>query len=142
METEPAAIDARVQGVLDAQPPAMGRALTRLRTLIFAAATQTPTIGPLIETLKWGEPAYLPRTPRTGTTIRINAVKSAPAKYAALFHCKTTLVESFRLLYPDILTFSGNRAIRLDLDEPVPEAALTHCFALALTYHLTHAAHR
>ena len=118
----------------------MRDALLRLRGLIFAAAVESPSVGPLIETLKWGDPAYLPRTPRTGTTVRINAVKGVKAQYAALFHCQTTLVESFRLLYADTLSFSGNRAILLDLDQPTPEAALKHCIALALTYHLPHAA--
>ena len=118
----------------------MRDALLRLRGLIFAAAVESPSVGPLIETLKWGDPAYLPRTPRIGTTVRINAVKGAKTQYAALFHCQTTLVESFRLLYPDTLSFSGNRAILLDLDQPASDAALKHCIALALTYHLTHAA--
>ena len=120
----------------------MRDALLRLRGLIFEAAAQTPGVGPLIETLKWGEPAYLPRTPRSGTTIRINAVKGSPAHYVALFHCQTTLVDSFRLLYPDIFVFSGHRAIVLNVGDPVAEAALKHCIALALTYHLPHAARR
>jgi hypothetical protein len=51
------------------------------------------------------------------------------------FHCQTNLVETFRELYPE-LRYSGNRAILLDAKEKLPEAALGHCVALALTYHL------
>ena len=36
---------------------------------------------------------------------------------------------------PEVFAFSGNRAILLDPDRPLPEAELRHCIALALTYH-------
>jgi hypothetical protein len=52
------------------------------------------------------------------------------------FHCQTNLVETFRELYPTELSYSGNRAIILNADDAVPEPALRHCVALALTYHL------
>ena len=52
------------------------------------------------------------------------------------FHCLTTLVATFRELYPDELSFEGNRAIIFSEDEALPEDALRHCIALALTYHL------
>ena len=59
----------------------------------------------------------------------------AADQYAAYFHCQTNLVGTFRELYPE-LRFEGNRAILLDAKEEPPEAALRHCVALALTYHL------
>jgi hypothetical protein len=127
--------DPDVKAFFDSRPAPLRDALLGLRGLILAAAAETPGVGPLVETLKWGEPAYLPRTPRTGTTVRINAVKGALDRYAAFFHCQTTLVESFRLLYPDQFRFDGNRAVILSLGEKVPEAAFRHCVALALTYH-------
>jgi hypothetical protein len=39
-------------------------------------------------------------------------------------------------LYPTELSYSGNRAIILNAADAVPEPALRHCVALALTYHL------
>jgi hypothetical protein len=51
------------------------------------------------------------------------------------FHCQTNLVETFLELYPN-LVYGGNRCILLDATEALPEAALRHCVALALTYHL------
>jgi hypothetical protein len=34
------------------------------------------------------------------------------------------------------MSFSGNRSIILNAEDEVPEPALRHCLALALTYHL------
>ena len=131
-----APIDAKVRAVFDAQPPAMRSALLALRGHILAASA-TPGVGALTETLKWGEPAYLPAAPRIGTTVRINAVKGSSDRYAAYFHCQTTLLESFRHLYPDTFAYEGARAILFRVGEPVAEEPLRHCLALALSYHLS-----
>jgi hypothetical protein len=85
--------------------------------------------------LKWGQPSYLTVETGSGSTIRIDQVKSVVGQYAVYFHCQTNLIETFRELYPE-LQFSGNRAILLDASEALPEAKLRHCVALALTYHL------
>jgi hypothetical protein len=53
-----------------------------------------------------------------------------------LFHCQTGLVDTFRELDPAKLRFGGNRCIPLDAKDELPRAALRHCVALALTYHL------
>jgi hypothetical protein len=45
-------------------------------------------------------------------------------------------VATFRELYPNELSYAGNRAVLLDADDEIPEAALRHCVGLALTYHL------
>ncbi|HEX5263943.1 MAG TPA: DUF1801 domain-containing protein [Phenylobacterium sp.] len=125
-----------MRAVFEAQPPALRDALLDLRGHILAAAAAAPAIGRLTETLKWGEPAYLPAKPRVGTTVRINAVKGSARRYAAYFHCQTTLLESFRLLYPEVFEFEGNRAILFRVGEAVPDEALRHCLTMALTYHL------
>jgi hypothetical protein len=63
-------------------------------------------------------------------------VKAAADQYAIYFHCQTDLVETFRELYPCELRYGGNRSILLDARYELPEPALRHCVALALTYHL------
>jgi hypothetical protein len=78
-----------------------------------------------VETLKWGEPAYLPKKARVGTTVRINAVKGSADRYGAYFHCQTTLLESFRHLYPDAFTYEGSRAILFRLGEAYPGRCAT-----------------
>ena len=73
---------------------------------------------------------------KSGSTIRIDQVKSADDQYAVYFHCQTDLVATFRELYPKEMTYAGNRAVIFNADDAVPEAALRHCVGLALTYHL------
>ncbi|WP_210421536.1 hypothetical protein [Hoeflea halophila] len=53
-----------------------------------------------------------------------------------MFICHTNLVEEFRGLYPDALTYEGNRAIVVSAKEEPDRLALAHCIALALTYKL------
>ena len=128
--------DAAVRKVFAAYPLRLRADLLGLRALIFDTAHATKDVGALIETLKWGQPAYVPSTPRTGTTVRIDALKSPETKYAIFFHCQTTLVPTFRELYADRFSFQGDRAIVFSPGEKVPQEALRHCIALALTYHL------
>ena len=109
--------------------------LLALRRLIFDTAKATKGVGALEETLKWGQPSYLTAETGSGSTVRIDQVKPATDQVAVYFHCQTNLVETFRELYPE-LSYSGNRAILLDVADKLPEAALRHCVALALTYHL------
>jgi len=100
------------------------------------SAGTTKGVGALQETLKWGQPSYLTTGTKSGSTIRIDRVKSAANQYAVYFHCQTDLVETFRELYPSQLRYGGNRSILLNAAEDIPEPELRHCVALALTYHL------
>jgi len=90
-----------------------------LRQLIFDTA-RTEGVGELEETLKWGEPAYLTKKPKTGTTIRINQSKSNPNQYGMYFHCQTNLIETFRAIFPVEFTYDGNRAIVFNENDEVP----------------------
>ena len=53
------------------------------------------------------------------------------------FHCQTNLVDSFRTLFPDVLSYEKNRAIVFEENERVPVNELRTCISMALTYHLT-----
>lgn len=116
--------------------PTVRPKLIDLRTLIFDVAAKTEGVGTLQETLKWGQPSYLTPRTKSGSTIRIDAVRDSPNQYALYFICNTNLVETFRELYPTELTYAGNRAIVLDEAGTVPVEPLRHCIAMALTYHL------
>lgn len=117
-------------------PEQLAERLVQLRQLILQAASEDPAIGPLEETTKWGEPAFLTSATGSGTTLRINPHKKSPEKYALYVHCQTDLVERYRQLYDDELTFDGNRAVVFDSKEELPVDAVKHCIAMALTYHL------
>jgi Domain of unknown function (DU1801) len=128
--------NATVAIVFDSYPAPMRRRLLALRELIFKTAAVTPGVGELEETLKWGEPAYLTSKSRTGSTIRLGWKKSKPTQVAMYFNCQTTLVETFRSLFPDDFEFEGKRALVFTESAPVPTDALCLCIATALTYHL------
>ncbi|MEP6791921.1 MAG: DUF1801 domain-containing protein, partial [Ramlibacter sp.] len=81
------------------------------------------------------EPAYLTSQSKSGSTVRIAWKKSAPSQYAMYFNCQTTLVDTFRTLFPDELKFEGNRAIVFGKADAVPADTLAFCVAAALTYH-------
>jgi hypothetical protein len=128
--------DPAVDAIFKAYPKSIKARLLALRRLIFDTAKTTKGVGVLQETLKWGQPSYLTAETKSGSTIRIDQVKSAVNQYAVYFHCQTDLVETFRELYPTEFSYGGNRSILLNATDDVSEAALRHCVALALTYHL------
>lgn len=118
-----------------AQYPQQIRAkLLYLRALIFSVAAQTSVVGVIEETLKWGEPSYLTSQTKSGSTIRIDWKKNTPALYYMYFNCNTTLVDTFKEIYGDTFTYSGNRALVFNINDPVLLDALSDCIAMALTY--------
>jgi hypothetical protein len=125
---------AAVDAVFKTYPQPTRARLLALRRLILATAKATPGVGRIEEALKWGQPSYLTTETKSGSTIRIDHV--AAEQYALYFHCQTDLVATFRELYPDKWSYGGNRCILLCARNKVDEAALRHCIALALTYHL------
>jgi hypothetical protein len=128
--------DPAVDAAFAAYPKPLKARLMALRRLILDTAKRTEGVGALEETLKWGQPSYLTSHSKSGSTVRIDQVKSAANQVAVYFHCQTDLVATFRELYPSELTYSGNRAVILNVDGELPEPELRHCVALALTYHL------
>src|SRR6201999_4627253 len=112
--------DPAVDAVFSAYPKPLRAKLLALRRLIFDTARTTKGVGALQETLKWGQPSYLTPETKSGSTIRIDAIKSDADRYAVYFHCQTNLVETFRELYPDEFDFGGNRCIILDAADKPP----------------------
>lgn len=107
--------------------------LRPLRRLVLDTAAAANGVGPIEESLKWGEPSYAPLKKGIGSSVRIAPRRDG--KVSMNFICHTGLVAKFRELYPDALGFEGNRTIVIDPDTPLPEAELRHCIGMALTYH-------
>jgi hypothetical protein len=124
-----------VASAFDAFPKAVRQQLLRVRSLIFETAAKLDGVGPIAETLKWGEPAYLTEASGSGSTIRLGWFKSGDEPCAVFFNCKTHLVATIRQQFPDDFVFEKNRAIRFSASESLPRAPLTSCLAMALTYH-------
>lgn len=128
--------DPAVKSVFAAYPKDVKRGLMRLRDIILSTAATLPETGGVIETLKWGQPSYLPKRNRVGSTLRIDAIKGQPGKYAMYYHCQSRLAEMFKEHYPQTFDYDGKRAIIFDAGDDLPEDELKHCAAMALTYHM------
>jgi len=132
---QPPPIPANVAAVFAAFPERVRARLLEARGLIFETAAGVQGVGPLKETLKWGEPAYLTEATGSGSTIRLSWFRSADRQCAVLFNCRTALVDDFRSQFPDVFFYEKNRAILLDADGPLPAAPLSTCLGMALAYH-------
>jgi hypothetical protein len=128
--------DPAVKAVFAAYPQEMRYALEELRATILDVGNAIRAVGRIEESLKWGQPAYRPIIPRTGTTLRVGPMPNSDTEYALFFHCQTSLADDFRALYPDEFRIVDDRALVFSLGEVPPEIPLRHCIGIALTYHL------
>jgi hypothetical protein len=130
-----APMPAEVAAAFSVFPDRVRARLLEVRDLIFETSARAKGVGPLTETLKWGEPAYLTEATGSGSTIRLGWLRSSERDCAVLFNCRTTLVDDFRSQFPDVFAYEKNRAVLLDAGEPLPEIPLSTCLLMALTYH-------
>ena len=121
-----------VANVFSGYPENVREKMMFLRQLVLDTANESKDILPIKETLKWGEPSYLSKI---GSTIRMDWKSALPDQYALYFHCKKSLVNTFKELYSEKIRFEGNRAILFGLDSTIPIDEVKHCIFLSLTYH-------
>ncbi|KJE34400.1 hypothetical protein UF64_15085 [Thalassospira sp. HJ] len=126
---------AEVAAKFNACPAAARRALMSIRDWVFELAGEIDGVGQVTESLKWGEPAWRPKS-GSGITIRADWKPKAPDQVMIFFDCKTDLIDRTRSLLSADLATEGNRAIILPLDRPLPEPAIKTALSWALTYHL------
>ncbi|WP_062135609.1 hypothetical protein [Demequina aestuarii] len=128
------AVPAAVEAAIADYPDVVRDRILDLRGLVWEVSASEPAIGPVIETLTWGQPSYLPATPRTGTTVRIDRI--GPGTDVALFtHCQTSLVDEFRAAHGDLLAHDGTRAIVVPAVGSIPLEELREHIRSALLYH-------
>lgn len=121
-----------VTKLIESYPIEAQNQLKKIRHLIFKIATEHEKIEKLEETTKWGEPAYL--TPM-GSTLRMDWKAKAPDQFALYFQCTSQLIPTFRFVFPDQLTFEGNRAIIFNVKDEMPIDVVEKCIETALVYH-------
>jgi hypothetical protein len=127
--TEKEAPPPEIAAVFDSLPPDIAYVLRAVRLDILNAAGTTAGVGQLIETLKWGEPAYLTEAPKTSTTLRLGRIGG---QAAVMVPCSTTIIEDARAIFGDVLELSGKRGLILGGDAQM----LAHVIHAALTYHM------
>ena len=104
--------------------------LEQLRALILDVAEQL-AVGPVTESVKWGEPSF---SVKSGSPVRVDWKSKTPQHYYLYVNCNTCLIDTYKVLYSNLLEFQGNRAIVFQLSKPLPESVIKHCLELALTY--------
>ncbi len=124
-----------IKATFDRIEPQNRKVLLKLRELVFETAAEHPEIGQLTETLKWGEPSYLPKTRNIGSTLRLWQTRedNRPAMFV---NCKTNLIHQFKEFYPSVFDYRDDRAVILKSAIAETVQPLKHCMALTLTYHL------
>ena len=68
-----------VARIFDNYQEPIRKKMMRLRQLVLDTASETEGVDMLEETLKWGEPSYLPKG---GSTIRVDWKDREPDQYA------------------------------------------------------------
>lgn len=123
-----APMPSEVAAVFEAFLPAHREPLLGVRALILEVAAEAG-VGPLTETLKWGEPAYLTEATKAGSTVRLGVKDGVPAVF---FICHSGLVDGFQADFPE-LSYLGSRGIALGPE--LDRGALSICLQRALTFH-------
>ena len=126
--------NAEVHQTFDKCLPQTKQILLTIRQWIFEIADNSDQVGEILECLKWGEPSYVTHTPKSGTTLRLSELKSNPAAYGLFVHCQTSLVEEFRVVYPD-LKYNKNRGVLFASNQPIQTDAIKQFIYMALSYH-------
>ncbi len=127
------AMPAPVREVINSYPATVRDGVVRLRSVIMDVAKNLPDIGPLEETLRWRQSAYL--TPQTGagSTLRLGPHKQA--SFAIFAHCRTTIIARYAQAFPGWDRLDGNRAVLFDDPDQIEPERLSHLIRHALTYH-------
>lgn len=126
-------IDESVAAAYLSLPDAHQVAALQLREWVYEVAAGLDATGGISETLKWGQPGYLPVKPKVGSTLRVWRYDDQDV--ALYFNCQSMLVENFRTLFSDDLRYSKNRAVLFNVSAPMPEALAKDCIRMALYYH-------
>ena len=103
-----------------------------LRFLILETAEELEEVKQIEETLKWGELSFVTKV---GSTLRIHWSTKNPEYYGMYFQCTSRLVDTFRLVFNDVFTFKGKRAIKFYKKQKLPVEELKACIKAALQYH-------
>ena len=126
--------DSKVESIFACYPEKVRAGFLELRELIFETAKTTPGVGMIVETLKWGQPAYLTPESKSGSTIRLGLSKHGG--FALYTHCQTTIMSDFQSIFPGDFTYERNRTVHFEDGRNLPLEQIKLLIVSALTYHL------
>ena len=118
-----------IDAIFATYPPQLRQLMNTLRNWIHEVADEHGLT--VEETIKWGEPSF---RSEHGSPVRLG-VKTTQPTACVYFNCQTSLVDTFRELYWDVLSFDGKRELTLCVNNEVPAEEVRHCLELALKYH-------
>ncbi len=130
MQMTPPDILARIEN----WPANAQKHFARTRCIVHDIA-ETADIGALDEALKWGQPAWRPKRPRVGSTLRVDWSPTTPDRLLAFVDCKTDLAQQMDTRFPGQFHNDGRRALGFALNTPLDEDAVWQLAHLTLTYH-------
>ncbi|MGL4279574.1 MAG: DUF1801 domain-containing protein [Albidovulum sp.] len=125
---------AEVRAVFDAMPEAARAGALRLRRAIQQEAGALPVIGPVVEALRWGQPAFL--TPQTGAACSLRIGLAGAGQFGIFVHCRTSLIAEFKAMTGGRFATQGTRAVLFASAQEIDEVPLGFLIRGALTYHL------
>ena len=126
--------DPQVKAAFDAFPPKARQIGLTLRDLILSVAWDTPQVGQIEETLKWGQPSYLTPKTQSGSTLRIGLPKQGGCALYA--HCATDIISTYAAMFPGSDRIEGNRAVIFHNPDDIVPDRLRLLIYHGLTYHL------
>lgn len=126
-----------ITAALSTYPPAIRKKILTLRSLIYEIANSTEGVGAIEETLKWGEPSFAPKNPKSGTAIRLAWHKKTPDQFGLYVHCGTNLIPTFKKKYPSKFKYDKTRGIIFSKTSTVSSKEIRAFITNALTYYKT-----
>ncbi len=122
-----------IDSLIARNEPDVQRGLAKLRQVILQTAIKEG-VGPIEETLKWGQLSFLTSASKAGTTVRIDRDLTNGGRFALYVHCQTNLVNGWKERFSEF-TFGGNRSVHFSSASETDLAQVKIMIAEALTYH-------
>ncbi len=120
-----------LNALIEEYPPEIRKRFQEFRNLVMQVLSEIESVSRLDINIKWGEPSF---RSNIGSPFRFGWKPTNPNNFGIYFICTTTLVETFKQLYPGLFKFDENRGLIFNLNNTLPKEPLDHCLKLALTY--------
>ena len=122
---------ADIKTVTKQYPDQIQKRFVEFRSIVVNVAENIDDLKWVEESIKWNEPTF---KSNIGSPFRFGWNSKSKDQFGIYFICTTTLVETFKKLYPDFFTFDRNRGLIFQSEQVFVKEPLEHCIELALRY--------